>query len=278
MIPSMYTGYICEEIKQGRFKTFEEGLRHYKSLGLKTAQISDELKNSDLTPETVAELFGKVGIEPVCHTVICSIAAAEKDRYEEGLALLRTEIKNAAVMGCSMIMVVPNPEDIHDLSEKPAAAQRIIDTLNLVCDEAEALGVTVTIENFSSKKAPFQTPEECLHILKNVPKLKFVIDTGNFYFPKSDLIAAWELLKDYTIHVHVKDWMLVDEKTGIPTPDGEFLCSVSPDDPRGVTETDAFLKRIAADGFKGSLVAEYNGFKEIEGELDQMLEYYKQFQ
>ena len=134
------------------------------------------------------------------------------------------------------------------------------------------------LDDYFAKKAPFQTPEECLHILKNVPKLKFVIDTGNFYFPKSDLIAAWELLKDYTVHVHVKDWMLVEEGTGIPAPDGEFLCSVSPDDPRGVTATDTFLKRIAADGFKGSLVAEYNGFKAIEDELDQMLAYYKQFQ
>lgn len=275
MISSMYTSYIYDEIKQGRFKDFEDGLRHYHSLGLKTAQISSDLRDFGITPEALRELFERVGVQPVCHTVVCSVASADPKRYEEGVARLRQEVSNAAKMGCSMIMVVPDPEDIHDLSEKPAAAQRIIDTLNLICDEAEPQGVTVTIENFSSQKAPFQTPEECLHILRNVPKLKFVFDTGNFYFPKSDLLAAWELLKDYTIHVHVKDWTLVEEGSGIPAPDNEFLCSVCPG--KGVTQTAAFLDKIASDGFKGSLVSEYNGFKPVESELDEMLEYYKKF-
>lgn len=275
MIASMYTSYIRDEIKQGRFATLEEGLRHYHALGLKTGQVSSDLRDFDITPAQLRALFAKVGVEPVCHTVVCSVASADPQRYAEGLAQLRQEINNAAEMGCAMIMVVPDPADIHDLDEKPAAAQRIIDTLNLVCDEAEPLGVIVTIENFSSQKAPFQTPEECLHILKNVPKLRFVFDTGNFYFPKSDLLKAWELLKDYTIHVHVKDWTLVDKGTGIPAPDDEYLCSVCPG--KGVTQTAAFLDRIATDGFSGSLVAEYNGFKPIEGELDEMLEYYKKF-
>ena len=276
MISSMYTAYICEEVQQGRFSSFEEGLRHYKTLGLKTAQVSDEFKHMpDMTATELKEIFDRVGIDPVCHTVVCSVAAADPKRYEEGLADLRKCVEEAHILGCSMIMVVPDPADIHDLSEKPEAAERIIKTLNMICDEAEPLGITVTIENFSSQKAPFQTPEECLHILKNVPKLKFVFDTGNFYWPKTDILAAWDELKEYTIHVHVKDWTLVDKETGIPAPNDEYLCSVCPG--KGVTQTAAFLELIKKDGFKGSLVAEYNGFKPLETELDEMMEYYKKF-
>lgn len=275
MIASMYTCYIRDEIKNGRFASAEEGLRHYHSLGLKTAQVSSELEDFGMSAGAYRDLLKKVGIDPVCHTVICSVAAADPTRYEAGLAKLRQEIQNAAEMGCSMIMVVPDPEDIRDLDEKPAAAERIIQTLNLVCDEAETLGVTVTIENFSSKKAPFQTPDECLYILQNVPKLKFVFDTGNFYFPKSDLLAAYALLKDYTIHVHVKDWAVVGKEDGIPTPDGEYLCSVCPG--KGVTQTAELLDRLHADGFAGSLVAEYNGMKPVETELDEMMEYFRKF-
>ncbi len=276
MISSMYTAYICEEVKQGRFSSFEEGLRHYKALGLKTAQVSDEFEHMpDITAKELKAIFDRVGIDPVCHTVVCSVAAKEPERYEEGLKELRKAVQEAYELGCSMIMVVPNPADIHDLSEKPAAAERIIDTLNMICDEAEPLGITITIENFSSQKAPFQTPEECLHILKNVPKLKFVFDTGNFYWPKTDLLKAWEQLKDYTIHFHVKDWTLVDKEIGIPAPNEEYLCSVCPG--KGITQTAEILDKIAADGFRGSLVAEYNGFKPVESELDEMMEYYKKF-
>ena len=56
MISSMYTSYICEEVKQGRFSSFEEGLAHYHALGLKTAQVSDEFKHMpDMTATELKE-------------------------------------------------------------------------------------------------------------------------------------------------------------------------------------------------------------------------------
>lgn len=41
--------------------------------------------------------------------------------------------------------------------------------------------------------------------MKNVPGLKYTLDTGNFAFSDENVLEAMEVMKDYIVHVHCKD-------------------------------------------------------------------------
>lgn len=40
--------------------------------------------------------------------------------------------------------------------------------------------------------------------MENVPGLKFTLDTGNFAYSDGGCCAAYEVLKDYIVHVHAR--------------------------------------------------------------------------
>lgn len=276
MIPSMYSEYCLQQVQTGRFADLKSALNHYAHLGLRTVQTFEDLHRTGLSAKEYRALFQSVGITPVCHTVFCSVAAATPEKYQSGVKKLEAELQNAADLGAEMLMVVPDPADILTLSQKPAAAERIIDTLNRLALQAADRGITLTIENYSAQKAPFQTPSECRHILNAVPSLRFVLDTGNFYWCGADILQAYELLKDKMIHVHVKDWALTTPDIGLPGPNGQYLRSVAPK--KGVLNTPALLNRLKADGYQGSLVAEYNALVPPTDELDDILTVLREYQ
>lgn len=62
------------------------------------------------------------------------------------------------------------------------------------------------------------TPERVLDVLKSVnsPALRGAYDAANYVFVESDPVKGWELTKDYTEHLHIKDWKTSgkDEHTG----------------------------------------------------------------
>lgn len=53
--------------------------------------------------------------------------------------------------------------------------------------------------------------------------LKFTLDTGNFAYSDEDAVQAYEVLKDYIVHVHCKDRNVDPALTGSTGTIGDFL-------------------------------------------------------
>ncbi len=68
---------------------------------------------------------------------------------------------------------------------------------------AEPYNVTLCHEN--EKGIYGDLPERCLELLTEIPAIKGVFDPANYIQSGADTLAAWELLKNHTKYMHIKD-------------------------------------------------------------------------
>ncbi|MBQ7207136.1 MAG: sugar phosphate isomerase/epimerase [Lentisphaeria bacterium] len=74
---------------------------------------------------------------------------------------------------------------------------------------AHSAGVTLTLESTGYHNSPITTADECLEILDQVPGLKITFDQGNVATAE-DPVQAFQRLRKYVVHFHVKDWKVSD--------------------------------------------------------------------
>lgn len=80
---------------------------------------------------------------------------------------------------------------------------QVIDKMGAFLDVAEGTGVNLCHEN--EKGIYGATAQCCLNILTQLPGIKGIFDPANFVQCGVDTAAAWELLKDRTYYLHIKD-------------------------------------------------------------------------
>ena len=71
---------------------------------------------------------------------------------------------------------------------------------------AQEAGVLLAIENFGIEPALQCAAQDCYEVLQGVPGLRFVFDTGNFYFAGEDPVPNVDVFLKRVCHVHLKDW------------------------------------------------------------------------
>ncbi|NMP38567.1 MAG: sugar phosphate isomerase/epimerase [Clostridiales bacterium] len=101
--------------------------------------------------------------------------------------------------------IMPIPGFINEGEDRAAAIDSMVRELNILCDKAQKRGITVTLEDFDSVRAPYGTAEELAYFLERVPGLYCTFDTGNFIVRGDDVLRAFDLLKNRIAHVHMKD-------------------------------------------------------------------------
>lgn len=80
---------------------------------------------------------------------------------------------------------------------------QVIDKMGAFLDVAGGTGVSLCHEN---EKGIFgATAQCCLDILTQLPGCKGIFDPANFVQCGVDTAAAWELLKEHTYYLHIKD-------------------------------------------------------------------------
>ena len=115
-------------------------------------------------------------------------------------------------------------------------------------------GVTLTIEDFGVYPTFAASGAHCLEVLEasSCPDIKFTFDNGNFLLADDTPTHAYGLLKDRTVHVHIKDFALrePDPKPGLTSPGGRRYKGCPIGDGRAeVAECLALLKADQYDGW-----------------------------
>ncbi|MGL6097581.1 MAG: sugar phosphate isomerase/epimerase family protein, partial [Fimbriiglobus sp.] len=92
----------------------------------------------------------------------------------------------------------------------------VIRRMGVLADAAQTAGVKLLHEN--EHKIYGDTPDRVLDVLKSVnsPALRGAYDAANYVFVEADPVRGWELTKEFTEHLHIKDWKGSgkDEHTG----------------------------------------------------------------
>jgi sugar phosphate isomerase/epimerase len=147
------------------------------------------------------------------------------------LELFKRAIELCGVFDCPRVRVFSYYPPVYYKWENNWAPWReeVIHRLSDKAELARKAGVTLFHEN--EHKIYGDSPERVADLMRSVnsPAFRAAYDAANWVFCGYDPVKGWELTKEYTAHLHIKDWKAGgEEHTGrIPgTGDGKIEYSI----------------------------------------------------
>ncbi|MBI3944940.1 MAG: sugar phosphate isomerase/epimerase [Armatimonadetes bacterium] len=133
------------------------------------------------------------------------VGEGDSDR-QRALDAVAHYVEAAAALACPAILVVgsrPAPGMSHEEGRRVMA-----ETLARAAARAEGSGVTLTIEDFGVTPAFVCSGAHVREVVEATgrPDVKVTFDNGNFLLADDEPAAAYVLLKERIVHVHIKDF------------------------------------------------------------------------
>jgi sugar phosphate isomerase/epimerase len=153
--------------------------------------------------------LAQTGLNLDCIDCICNFISREPQEREAAVRMLDAAIKAAVELRCPIVLAAGS--NLSGDIEPDEGRQMIIDGMRACMPAASELGITLAIENFGVAPRLQCCAADCLAVLDAVPGLKFVFDTGNFYFRQEDPLKNLPLFAERICHVHLKDWIKSDK-------------------------------------------------------------------
>ena len=182
------------------------------------------------------------------------------ERLERALAVARR-------LGAGMLMVIPGQDDEAACGACTEAQlfRRAVEVFRLAVAQGAACGITVGFENTPQPWKPFCAPAECRALLDAVPGLGFILDTGNFRVadPDADELAAYALLKDRLIRIHLKDVVVGPFSDGERCRNGHFIRAVAAG--AGIIPVGRLAAQALQDGYSDAFAVEYAAGPGVHG-------------
>jgi len=211
-----------------------------------------------LTDRSTAGLFSRCGL------AVASVYAWYdflNDTPGQALDKMRGHIATAELFGAKKIMAIPGffGEGGSSDEEYDIFAQR----LSTLCGLAAEHGMTVTVEDFDDVNSPCFNTKGLLRLLENAQGLRLTFDTGNFAYANENAADAYDRLKGYISHVHLKDRSRdisranADGSNGKADIAGEMMypCEVG----AGYVGAEEIVKRLISGGYGGDFSVEHFG-------------------
>lgn len=210
MIISTFYDHILQAKEQSK-KELPELLNYVKACGISAVEIN--LKYL-LEHEETLFLLRDAGLKISC------IYETHDLLNKNDIESAKKHIDFAEQTGTRRILIIPgyfeqdqahqfdnalNYENVAKLMEKSQAVQRAKNSLVQICQYAQKTNVLVTFEDYDYWTSPCSHMLQLLWWFKNVPGLYHTFDMGNYAYSQEDVEEAFELLKDYIVHVHCKD-------------------------------------------------------------------------
>ena len=257
------------------FSTIRDQLSHRMTADIlcKTAQ-SCGLSSIDVM-EYEVKFMGKEKLLAAMDTygirIGCLITNApffEKPR--DVMPSIEKSLDLAEELGTSFLMVIPGSGRGKDITAVEALGdkktlQYTVKHFRNIVEAADKRGITVGFENTPHDFKPLASARACKAILDRVPGLGLIFDTGNFRVADKncDEMAAYELLKDRIVRVHVKDVVIGDFK-GEACVGGQAIRAVMTG--AGVIPLRKLLPAMIRDGYEGDFCIEYASPMTVHGE------------
>lgn len=265
--------YSVHARKLEDFHDFDAALRLYHEKGIAAVDFLE----SELVGTTLKDYYGRMtasGMGVTCFVATSDFITAKGAALKENTAKVKGFIDTLSELGVGKIMLAPMVTSADTEEEFYAQREMMVEGYGAMAEYAKGSGVKVTIENQSVAQRADSYIRDCKYIIDAVPELGFVLDTGNFYCVKDDVLEAYEVMKDRIVHCHVKDWEAHDY--------GRIIRSYLPplrssEMGKGVIPLDTLLNRMKADGYDGTLLLEINGRPIFKDLLDQSADYLLSF-
>ena len=200
------------------------------------------------------------GIKAGCYIMSASFFADDAKIRSS----LREELSTAKALSAQRMMIVPyaGSKDLRLAVSmgRETVIDKMIHGFGIAVQEGEKAGIPICFELTPHDELCLSGTKDCLRVLGEVDGLGLVFDTANMLPNGDDPLAAYEALKQYIVHVHLKDVALL-EKQGENislerSADGRVMrCVVWGD---GVIPIKEIYRRLLSDGYAGLFAIEYS--------------------
>ncbi|MGB4659265.1 MAG: sugar phosphate isomerase/epimerase family protein [Mobilitalea sp.] len=230
-------GITCIEIEDARLQDREDEIRKL-------------LIESDLTVNCIYAFcdFGNNSKDPKIHSVVDMAKRMGADKILIIPGFVREEELLAQNTTLEELKVIKNN-----------ALLNMVQALQKTVEYATEQGITVGMEDFDDKIAPFATAEQLLWFMQKVTGLTCAFDTGNFLYSEEDATEALRILKPYIRHVHCKDRSFLKKEGEVPKLIVKNRELYSSPVGSGCIPMKEILTTIMQMGYKGSFAIEHFG-------------------
>lgn len=229
----------------------ENVLEQVLSYGIKSIDVSAE----DLDKYGVSyikKLHEAYGIDSSAMCELLDFKYKESDILKENS---KRQLERCSEINCPIFMPVPVVrEKLENENARIDALKMTVEYLNDTSEISKQYGITTTVENFSSTNTPISLISDISYILEQLPYVKYVFDSGNFWFGGTDMLKACRKFAEHTVFVHLKD--IKENKEGCLKVNGRCADSVA----IGEGELPIFeaLNVLKTAGYKGAFQVEIN--------------------
>ena len=211
-----------------------------------------------LSDKSIKEVFDRCGMRVAS---VYSRFDFAHDSAEASIEKITFCLETAAYFGADKVLAIPG--FVNDGEDRGDVCGRICEGLSVMCKRARDLGITVTLEDFDDISAPYSTAAGLEYFMRNVDGLKYTFDTGNFAYSLENAEKAYDILRPWIVHAHLKDrsrdFARVSHDGGNAKADlgGEMMypCETG----GGYIGVEALVKRMLWDGYTGDFSVEHFG-------------------
>ena len=210
---STFLPQIIAAVRTGEVKNLDEALSILKPQGLTMLEMGTSTFDSLFKPDELLAIMKNHDMSVSSIYYMAEFNFENENFMSEMQEDTKRKLETCAIMETPFLMVVPNINNPNMYVAKQDVQKMIAAYLNDVCELTKQYNITTVMENYSDPAVSIATPEEIGVLLKEVPQLYYVLDTGNFWFSDSDVHKASRLFADRIRHVHLKD--IIPSETGL---------------------------------------------------------------
>lgn len=170
-------------------------------------------------------------------------------------------LDTAAYFGADKVLAIPG--FIRQGENHTDVCGRICEGLSEMCTLACSYGITVMLEDFDDISAPYSTAAGLEYFMRNTDGLKYAFDTGNFAYSLESADKAYDILRQWIVHSHLKDRSR--DVSRISADGGNAKADLGGDmmypceTGGGYIGVETLVKRMLHDGYTGDFSVEHFG-------------------
>lgn len=177
--------------------------------------------------------------------------------------------------GVEQLLLIPG--FVHPAQSRQSAMEEAAKCMKELMYLARSMHVKCSLEDYDNAAAPFGTWQELKWYAEQIPELGITFDTGNFAYFGQNALEAYEQLKPYVCHVHLKDRKYTGRSNEQPLKalDGKMLY------PSAVGSGEMPVREILTDlkqsGYHGGVLIEHFGSADMLADMRASVEWLKSF-
>ena len=259
-------------LDNSEIKSIGEGIERLVNLGIAYVEVSGKSIGKKYSVDEIKKYIHKSGVSVGSVYFVEELWTSDKKSLSDLREKTKVKLDECSKICSKYFMPVPCVLEEYDSTLKKEEWLKYISEYFCYTGElSKDFGVQTVIENFSDTNSPFSSVSEIEYILNNAQNVKYVLDTGNFWFGGNNVLIAYDMLLKYMVHIHLKEIK--------PNPNGRLdicgKCADFPEIGKGVIPHDKLIKKILSTGYNNKLTIEIDDYKDWYKNIESSIDFLK---